>query len=178
MQRTLQTVDQALGWRDVPVIVKAEWQETSVNKCDIGRPIPEVSAEWPQFDWSQMDPKFPTKEGLYEYSEAALIERGIFARRWLKARPEKVIAVISHAGFLRTVICNRKFDNADFRVFNFEEGEEKEDEGPRLIESELTAKSGGGMGKSPDGFFGWEEDDFKYMPGNMPKNIAQEAADK
>jgi broad specificity phosphatase PhoE len=177
MQRTLQTADQALGWlmkRGVPAIVKAEWQETTVNKCDIGRPIPEVSAEWPQFDWSEIDPKFPAKDGLYEFSQAALIKRGIFARRWLKARPEKVIAVVSHAGFLRTGICNRKFDNADFRVFEFEEGEEKESEGPRLIESELTAQKGGGMGRSPDGYFGWEVNDFKYMPENMRENSAQE----
>ncbi len=164
--------------RGVPAVVLAEWQETTVNKCDVGRPIPEISAEWPQFDWSQIDPVFPAKEGLYEFSQAALVRRGIVAKRWLKARPEKVIAVVSHAGFLRTGICNRKFDNADFRVFDFEDGEETESEGPRIAESELTAQNGGGMGRSLDGYFGWEENDFKYMPENLRENSAQEQVGK
>jgi broad specificity phosphatase PhoE len=166
MLRTLQTADQALGWlmkRGVPAIVLAEWRETSIKKCDTGRPISEILHDWPQFDWSQIDPAFPAKEGLYEFSQAALIKRGIVAKRWLKAKPENVIAVVSHAGFLRMVICNRRFGNADFRILKFEDGEEPESEGPRLVESELTAANGWGMGRSLDGYFGWEENDFKHM---------------
>jgi hypothetical protein len=123
-----------------------------------------------------MDPVWPAKEGLYEFSEEGLIRRGIAAKRWLKSRPEKVIAVVSHANFLRTGICNRKFDHADFRVFEFETGEETDDKGPQIVESELTAHNGGGMGGSPDGFFGWEANDFKYMPKNNPEVRAQLAA--
>jgi hypothetical protein len=103
-------------------------------------------------------------DDVSKIDKEALIQRGIIAKRWLKARPEKVIAVVSHASFMRTVICNRKLDNADFRVFEFEGGEEKENEGPRLVESEMTASTGGGMGRSYDGYFSWEENDFKYMP--------------
>ena len=149
--------------RGIPAVVLAEWQENSAKKCDTGRPIAEISAEWRQFDWSQMDPAFPAKEGLYQYSQEALTERGIVAKRWLKARTEKVIAVVSHAGFLRTVICNRKFGNGDFRVFEFEDGDATQNEGLRLVESDLTATKGGGMGRSPGGYFGWDENDFKYM---------------
>lgn len=179
MQRTLQTVDRALGWlkkKGVTILALAEWQETSVNRCDIGSPTSEISKHYPWVDWSHMDPTWPAKEGLYEFSDESLIKRGIAAKRWLKNRQEKVIAVVSHAGFLRTAICNRNFGNANFRVFGFEDGEEEEIEGPMLVESEVTANSGGGMGRSLDGFFGWEENDFKFMPKNNPKVKAELAA--
>jgi broad specificity phosphatase PhoE len=176
MQRTLQTTDLALGFlikRGIPAIALAEWQETTTNQIDIGSPVSKMSKEWPQFDWSHMDPVFPAKEGLYEFSEEGLLTRGAAAKRWLKNRHENVIAVVSHAGFLRTGICNRKFDNADFRIFEFAAGEvEGAEKGLRLVESELTANKGGGMGRSPDGFFGWEKNDFKYMPKYMGKGDA------
>lgn len=68
-----------------------------------------------------------------------MTKRGIAARTFLRNRPEKVIAVVSHAGFLRTSLCSRRFENADYRIFNF--GEEEEADIPALIEWELTEVS-------------------------------------
>lgn len=178
MQRTLQTADRALGWlrsQGVPFIALAEWQETSVNRIDIGRPVAQIAAQFPWCDFSQIDLVWPAKTGLYEFSEAALVVRGVEAKRWLRARPEKVIAVVSHAGFMRTGICNRDFGNADFRVFAFEnviykEGDEVDENAKlQMVESDLTVRNGGGMGSSQDGHFGWQASDFKWMPGNNPK---------
>ncbi|KUJ22494.1 phosphoglycerate mutase-like protein [Mollisia scopiformis] len=145
MRRTIQTAQQGLGWlmkRGVPVILRAEWQENSAKPCDTGTAIPIMEKEWPQFDWSLVDPEYPTKEGLYEWSRQGLTERGIAAKKWLSERPEKVIAVVSHSGFLRVGITNGKlFENADYRIFDF--GKDLE-----LKEWELTETKGGGLGKS------------------------------
>ncbi|PVH80400.1 phosphoglycerate mutase-like protein [Cadophora sp. DSE1049] len=176
MQRTLQTAAASLNWltaRGIKTIALAELQETTTNAIDIGRPIEELTRDWPNIDWSAMDPIFPSKEGLYAFSAEALLRRGAAARKWLRSRPEKVIAVVGHAGFMRIGLCNRKFDNADWRVFEFEnvDGEEGQDDGKglRLVEWEETERNGGGLGTSQKGFFGWEVHDFKYMPGNEGK---------
>lgn len=66
--------------------------------------------------------------------------------------------------FLRVGICNRKFENADFRVFELDGSTQEGEDGPRLVEWDLTESKGGGLGKSLKGTFGWEENDFKYMP--------------
>jgi hypothetical protein len=79
---------------------------------------------FPQVDFSEVekDEVWPRKEGLYAYLYESLLERGRVARKWLEARPEKAIAVVSHDGFLRVGICGRKFGNAHFRIFEFDEG--------------------------------------------------------
>ncbi|RFU24433.1 Sedoheptulose-bisphosphatase/4-nitrophenylphosphatase, partial [Scytalidium lignicola] len=154
MRRTLQTAQQALGWlmeRGVPVVLRAEWQENSDKPCDTGTDVETMKKEWPQFDWSTVDPVYPSKTGLYGFSNFQLKARGIAARAWLMKRPEKVIAVVSHSGFLRVGVSYRKYENADFRVFDFAEGEEEN--GGRLVERMFTEARGGGLGKSPKGVF-------------------------
>ncbi|KAK0118991.1 hypothetical protein ONS96_012064 [Cadophora gregata f. sp. sojae] len=174
MRRTLQTAQQALGWlmkKGVPVILRAEFQENSAKPCDTGSPIPEMEREWPQFDWSTVDPRYPATDGLYECSRKGLTRRGIAARNFLRNRPEKIIAVVSHAGFLRTSLCSRRFDNADYRIFNF--GEEDEGDIPRLVEWELTETKGGGLGKSEKGVF--ELNDGDYAPEKPePEEVVSE----
>lgn len=162
MRRTLQTAQQGLGWlmdKGVPVILRAEWQENSAKPCDTGSSIADMSKEWPQFAWDTVDPIYPSKADgtLYEFSKDGLARRGVEARKWLKSRPEKVVAVVSHSGFLRIGVSYRKYENADFRIFDFGEGHD--DVGGILVERELTEKNGGGLGKSIKGVFGWEEMD-------------------
>lgn len=70
-------------------------------------------------------------------------------RHWLKKRPESVIAVVSHSGFLRLAVTFAQYPNADYRVFDF-----ADDDSDRLIERETTKESGGGMG----------EGRFKFAP--------------
>lgn len=163
MRRTLQTAQQSLGWlmdAGVPVMLRAEWQENSDNRCDIGSSPQLMRQEWPQFDWSAVDPAYPAKTGLYEFSADGLTRRGIAARRWLRNRPEKVIAVVSHSGFLRVGVSHRYYDNADYRIFDFAEGDADDDVGGRLVEWKLTEERGGGLGKSEKGVFGLESQTF------------------
>jgi broad specificity phosphatase PhoE len=173
MRRTLQTTEVALSWlinRGVPVIARAEWQETTVNNIDIGRSVSELVKEYPNFDFSTVDPSFPAKEGLYEFSLEALTERGVVARKWLKERKEKVVAVVSHDGFMRVGISQRKYGNADYRIFEFEaEGDGRD--GLKLVEWEDSEKNGGGLGTCPKGMFGWLPNDFKYMPKPPPLSV-------
>jgi len=142
----------------VPVVLRAEWQENSDKPCDTGTAIPEMRKEWPQFDWSSVDPAYPSKAGLYQFSKAGLVRRGIEARRWLRDRPEKVIAVVSHSGFLRVGVSQRQYENADFRIFDFADGHDEV--GGKLVEWELTESRGGGLGKSQKGMFGMMPDDY------------------
>ncbi|KAI9704221.1 MAG: hypothetical protein M1836_007082 [Candelina mexicana] len=61
-------------------------------------------------------------------------------------RPEKIIIVTSHSGFLRLGVSHAQYANADYRVFDFVSGD-----GEDLVERELTEQRGGGMGKSMKG---------------------------
>jgi broad specificity phosphatase PhoE len=156
MQRTLQTAANGLGWlmeRGVPVVLRPEWQENSDKPCDTGTSITEMEKQWPQLDWSIVDPLYPSKTGLYTFSRQALTRRGIEARKWLRNRPEKVIAVVSHSGFLRVGVSNKAYHNADYRIFEFAEANDDEEIGGRLVELEVTEVNGGGLGKSGYGSY-------------------------
>lgn len=168
MRRTLQTAQQALGWlieRGVPVILRPEWQENSDKPCDTGTSVKLMEKEWPQFDWSHVDPLFPAKSGLYEFSKNALTERGIAARKWLQQRPEKVIAVVSHSAFLRTCVSYRQYANADYRIFDFASGDGQKN--AELVEWEVTESRGGGLGKSPKEVSGMTVDDYPKEIDNV-----------
>lgn len=68
--------------------------------------------------------------------------------RELHARPEKLIIVVSHDGFLKAGVTGRIWANGDYRVFEFGE-RATGDEPYRLNEWEITA-NGGAMGLSPE----------------------------
>ncbi|KAH8764634.1 histidine phosphatase superfamily, partial [Hyaloscypha finlandica] len=176
LTRTLQTATTALSFLTplgVPIITSPLLQETTNNNIDIGRTVSDLIPLFPQVDFSEVekDEVWPRKEGLYACSYESLLERGRVARKWLKARPEQAIAVVSHDGFLRVGICGRKFGNADFRVFEFEEGD-----GLGLVEWESTEENGGGLGTCPKGQFRWLPNDFKYMPAaSRPSGAVMQA---
>ncbi|KAI1390150.1 phosphoglycerate mutase-like protein [Hypoxylon trugodes] len=120
LTRTLETVQYGLKWlRDqgVPAQVRAEWQETTDNPCDVGGEPGQVKQQWPDFDFSDLDPVYPEKTGLYENSEAAFKKRAYFAKEWLYKRPEKCIVVVSHRGFLRRVVGEPRFENGEYRTY-------------------------------------------------------------
>lgn len=144
------------------MVLAAEWQENSDKPCDTGTDAAAMAEEWPQFDWAMVDEEYPAKTGLYEFSRRGLEERGVAVRKWLRGRGEKVIAVVSHSGFLRVGVSYRKYENADYRVFDFAEGDEEI--GGRLVEWELTEKKGGGLGKSPPGYFPLAL--YEYLPAD------------
>ncbi|KAI4865551.1 phosphoglycerate mutase-like protein [Hypoxylon rubiginosum] len=128
LRRTLETFQYGLQWlrdRGVPVDVRAEWQETTNNPCDIGEDSSILQDEWPDLDFSSLDPVYPQKTGLYEASEAAYRKRASFARRWLFKRPEKCIIVVTHSGFLKRTVQGPKYKNVEYRTYElFEDSED------------------------------------------------------
>ncbi|PVH94977.1 phosphoglycerate mutase-like protein [Periconia macrospinosa] len=174
MRRTLQTASEGLEWvikeKGIEVLPDAGWQENSDKPCDTGSPIPIISSEFPAFDFSTVDPLYPDKTtnpatNPYAFTRKALLARGQTCLRNLYHRPEKVIAVVSHSGFLRVGVCNRQFFNADWRVFEFDEDEmgeakAKGEERYVLKEWKETEEKGGGMGRSEKGVFLPKREDF------------------
>jgi hypothetical protein len=65
---------------------------------------------------------------------------------------------VSHSAFLRTAVTNRRFANADYRVFDFEN---VVDGNFILREWEETSQKGGGMGWSIKGVHGILDGDFE-----------------
>jgi broad specificity phosphatase PhoE len=170
MRRTLQTATIGFDWmikKGTKVMLDANWQENADKPCDTGNKISVVEAEFPQYDFSTVDPSYPDKttnlsSNPYAFTEKAILARGQTCLKALYDRPEKVIAVVSHSGFLRTAVCNRMFFNADWRVFTFDDDAMAKSAEKKFIlkESEETEKKGGGMGRSDVGVFGIMENDF------------------
>jgi broad specificity phosphatase PhoE len=156
--------------------------ENADMPCDTGSPISVMADEFPQFDFSKVDPLYPDKtsnihSNPYAFTQRAILARGQSCLKALYSRPEKVIAVVSHSGFLRTAICNRRFFNADWRVFEFDEeamkksesnGEGIDGEGSFILkEWKETEEMGGGMGRSEKGVYGVEATDFPSVEGQQ-----------
>ncbi|KAK3998170.1 histidine phosphatase superfamily [Cladorrhinum sp. PSN332] len=145
MKRTIETALLAfpeLIERGIPIVAHAGWQENSSQLCDTGSPLASLPAQFPQVDFSQVDPAYPLKIGnQYAYSRPAILARGQSVLKDLYERKEKAIIVVSHSGFLRAGVTGKWFFNADYRVFDFEGGPTK------LKESDMT-KGKGGLGWS------------------------------
>ncbi|KAF2434988.1 PGAM-domain-containing protein [Tothia fuscella] len=161
-RRTLQTtvigLSDVIG-RGVGVEVDGSWQENAVKPCDTGSEPSVISKDFPSIDFSPLKPPYPQKKGPYAFTRAAVLARGQSALKSLYHRPEKVIAVVSHSAFLRTAVTHRRFANADYRIFEFEDV--KEGGEFRLKEWKETDEKGGGMGWSEKGEAGIMEDDFE-----------------
>ncbi|OAL06936.1 phosphoglycerate mutase-like protein [Phaeosphaeriaceae sp. SRC1lsM3a] len=189
MRRTLQTATIGLDWliqKGIEVVPDANWQENADKPCDTGSPIGIMAKEFPTFDFSGVDSSYPDKttnlaSNPYAFTEKAILARGQTCLKALYDRPEKVIAVVTHSGFLRTAICNRMFFNADWRVFTFDEDamEESKLMGTNkfiLKESEDTERKGGGMGRSDVGVFGIVDGDFPPAVENALNEQAKQPA--
>ncbi|KAJ4333653.1 hypothetical protein N0V95_009369 [Ascochyta clinopodiicola] len=168
MRRTLETMTIGLDWlikKGVPVLPDANWHENADKPCDTGNTMDVISKEYPQYDFSGVDPLYPDKTSNlatnpYAFTQKAIVARGQTCLKDLYNRPEKVIAVVTHSGFLRTAVCNRMFFNADWRVFDYDEAETQKQGRYVLKEWEATEKQGGGMARSEVGIFGIVDGDF------------------
>lgn len=169
MRRTLQTTTIGLDFlikKGIPVLADPNWQENADKPCDTGSEISVMEREFAGWgvDFGGVDEKWVDKtsdlpNNPYAFSRKAILARGQTCLKDLYKRPEKVVAVVSHSGFLRTAICNRNFFNADWRVFEFDE--EEGGKGQMVLrEWEETEGKGGGMGRSERGVWGIVEGDF------------------
>lgn len=180
MRRTLQTAVAALDWlgaAKVPMRAHAGWQETTENPCDIGSDPATLALDFPDVDFTDVDPVFPDKSSeqakAYAYSRQALVARAQTVLAELHGRPEDVVLVVSHSAFLSRAVAGTMFGNADYRIFSFAEDAETAESAEtaastaplcpppstvaglpplryRLREWEETRRSHGGMGWSYD----------------------------
>jgi broad specificity phosphatase PhoE len=83
--------------------------ENSDSPCDTGSDLKTIAAEYPELDFANVDPTFPDKaaDTPYAFTRTANAARGQICLQKLYSRSEKVIAVVSHSGFLRTAISKR-----------------------------------------------------------------------
>lgn len=126
-----------------------------------------LAPKFPAIDFSTLDPVYPDKRSPagahYFATRTGILNRGQASLRRLRDRPEKVIIVVSHSGFLRLGVTGCFYLNADYRIFDFEE-----ESGPngeiRLRQWDETKEKGGGMGKS------WKEmvELGSDLPDEMP----------
>ena len=128
---------------------------------------------FPHVDYTTVDPLWPSKTGPYAFTRSATIARGQSCLHSLYSRKEKVIAVVSHSGFLRCAISLCKYANADYRIFEFKDNAEGED--LELVEWKLTESNGGGLGESEKGRAKIEETDF---PEEQAEEVEQQLGGK
>lgn len=156
MRRTCETTMLSLGAfinKGIPVVAHAGWQENSSKPCDTGSPIPVIAAMFPAIDFSPVDPVYPDKTSAagakYRFQRDSLVARAQANLAELYGRPEKVVVVVSHSGFMRQAVTGDHFFNADYRIYDFEERPEGASSPFKLLQSDLT-KGKGGMGRSDD----------------------------
>lgn len=137
------------------------YPENSSKPCDTGSDRSHISKLFPNVDFSTLDPKYPSKDldTPYAFTRTKVLARGNACLRNLYHRKEKVIAVVSHSGFLRTAVSHVKYANADYRVFDWREGSTGSGSISELIESPLT-RGRAGMGRSESGRVEVEPWDF------------------
>lgn len=98
---TLLAFDQEVQ-RGMKVIALPEAQETSDLPSDTGSDVDVLRKEMEgkPVDLSLVQEGWNSKKGKWAPSPDALEKRAAEVRRWLKARPEKAIVLVSHGGFL------------------------------------------------------------------------------
>lgn len=69
--------------------------------CDGRRSISEISAEFPDFDWSELRHNQDSFYSDDRETDEHCCERAVHFLEWLNSRPEKCIAVVTHSSFLR-----------------------------------------------------------------------------
>ncbi|KAK2606044.1 hypothetical protein QQS21_003562 [Conoideocrella luteorostrata] len=145
MIRTMQSATLALDWLvdKLPFEASADWQENSSQPCDTGSPIANPSP-FPHITFADLDPVWPDKTSpsarRYFHTRSAIVERGRLVLEALFNRPEKLIFVVSHAGFLRVGVTGCYFMNSDYRIFDFEQGLQ---DGRRAIKQDESTIEGG-----------------------------------
>ncbi|KAJ5316701.1 hypothetical protein N7508_001209 [Penicillium antarcticum] len=117
---------------DLKVIALPDIQETSDVPCDTGSEPELLASEFKSgVDLALVQKGWNNKQSdRYEPTNRALKERARAARRWLKARPEKEIVMVTHGGFLHyftedwedsSQFQGTGWTNTEYRTFTFTE---------------------------------------------------------
>ncbi|KAI8984909.1 phosphoglycerate mutase-like protein [Trametes punicea] len=123
-----------------PVVVLPQLQEVNDLPCDTGsdRDVLEADPEYEGIDLSTLVPRWNSKQGFYAATEEAIRARARWVRRWLRARPERRIVVVSHGDFLRYLTkgenTHEPWANVEVREFTFAPDEADDGEGEAWLE--------------------------------------------
>ncbi|EPS37095.1 hypothetical protein H072_9305 [Dactylellina haptotyla CBS 200.50] len=128
--RTLETGFHVFGdqiEQGLKYVILPEIQETSPNPCDTGRSTEVLQSLFPGVDFKECDRTNWLVKSHGFYTRDNLPIRAAFVRKWLYERPEKVIAVVTHSGFLRWltpqdfpfVEPRDKYRNCEYRTYEF-----------------------------------------------------------
>ncbi|KAL1960115.1 hypothetical protein VTO42DRAFT_287 [Malbranchea cinnamomea] len=209
LRRTLYTAllafEKPIREKGLKVIALPDLQETSDVPCDLGSDLAALETEVREKDLP-VDLSLVTEgwndksKGRYAPTTPAIAARAREARRWLKARPEKNIVVVSHGGYLHyftedwqdsTLYEGTGWANTEFRTYEFRDSVDDDDlfgnevggDNASIVETSDSRKRRGVSGEAPSRelqkqFFvqaitGWEN----QMLQNM-QNLEHEAAQK
>ncbi|KAJ5993851.1 hypothetical protein N7451_009575 [Penicillium sp. IBT 35674x] len=151
------------------LIALPDLQETSDVPCDTGSEPKTLQQEFAgkNVDLDMVHDGWNSKTGRYAPTNAALRERARAARRWLKARPEKEIVMVTHGGFLHyftedwedhSQYQGTGWSNTEFRSYTFSdedhnadlEGQAVNGDNATLVETAESRKRRGKVGPTPD----------------------------
>ncbi|PLB41382.1 uncharacterized protein BDW47DRAFT_100038 [Aspergillus candidus] len=134
---------------DTRLILIPDAQETSDVPCDTGSSPAELQREVEEkglpVDVGLVEEGWNVKAGRYAPTSDAIQERARAARRWLKARPEKEIVIVTHGTFLHYFTedwedCSKGYGtawvNTEYRTYTFSSNEDTEDLEGRAIDGD------------------------------------------
>ncbi|KAF9888655.1 hypothetical protein FE257_008413 [Aspergillus nanangensis] len=145
LRRTIYTAIQSFqpvfnAHSDMKMILLPDAQETSDVPCDTGSDPAvlrkEMEANHVPVDMEYVHDGWNNKEGKYAPTTQAIKNRARAVRRWLKARPEKEIVLVTHGGFLHYFTEDweesSKYQgtgwlNTEYRTYTFSEEEHRDD---------------------------------------------------
>ncbi|QSS57683.1 phosphoglycerate mutase [Histoplasma capsulatum var. duboisii H88] len=153
LRRTLYTAllsfEDQIKSKGLKIVALPEIQETSDVPCDVGSDLAvlrkEVEENGMPVDLELVGGDWNSKKGKWAPSAEAIANRAREARRWLKARPEKEIVVVSHGGFLHyftedwqdsTLYQGTGWRNTEYRTFTFTSSADRDDLYGRPVDSD------------------------------------------
>ncbi|CZT14184.1 uncharacterized protein RCC_00158 [Ramularia collo-cygni] len=102
LRRALQTCQLSFApgiERGLVVVAVPHAEEVSTTPSDTGSPVDELREEFGEVDFNFLKEKWYLREGEFSSDPKAVNERAKKLRRWIKQRPEREIALVSHGFF-------------------------------------------------------------------------------
>ncbi|KAF9515462.1 hypothetical protein BS47DRAFT_1341978 [Hydnum rufescens UP504] len=111
------------------LIVLSRLQAKGALPCDIGksREVLERTEEFEGIDFSPLEDDWNVKVG--DFAPENIVARAKWVRKWLRARPEREIIVVSHANILRAITNTDQSDHwgrGKIRSFTFVEDDDED----------------------------------------------------
>ncbi|CAK1366782.1 unnamed protein product [Cercospora beticola] len=153
MRRAIQTCQLSFApavERGLIIVCLPHAEEVSDAPSDTGSPIETLQAEFSQgVDFDHLKHGWFEHKGEFSVEPKTVKVRATKLRQWIKARPEKEIALVSH-GFFNHFLCEEVDDNgeqttpwwneAELRTYTFSD---EDDETARIYETEESLSARG-----------------------------------